>query len=342
MPSLPSEDLARILARSSADVQAIGEGDLLLTGGSGFLGSWLLESFLQARDALGFPGSIHALTRDPVAFLGRFPHLRGRRGLVLVAGNLMDFAFPEGRFKSVVHMAVGHGPADTLCVENLLGMKRVLDFAAARGAGQFLFFSSGAVYGSLPLGLAPIREDHGGSPSPLDPAQAYGHMKRAAECMGCARAEETGMRFIISRGFAFMGPQMPLHSGTAMGTLLDCALKGKPLELAGDGTAVRSYMYGSDLCAWAWGMLARGRSARPYNTGSSQAHSLAHLAGIVRDRLAPSLPVVLRGEAEPRAVRPWYVPCIDRAQDELDLRIDVGLEEAIDRTGHWLRGHRQL
>ena len=122
--------------------------------------------------------------RDPEGFLTRAPDLADHPALLFVRGNQGDFTFPEGRFEAVIHAAVEYGGPLQTFEQNLLGTRRVLEFAARSGAGRVLFTSSGAVYGPQPPELERLAEEWPGSPDLADPASAYGLAKRGGEHLG--------------------------------------------------------------------------------------------------------------------------------------------------------------
>lgn len=332
---LPPEDLDAVLRRAEGDIRTLGGGDLLLTGGTGFLGTWVMESYLHAQSRLGLPGRLHVLTRDASGFEHKFPHLAGHRALCMVQGDQGDFGFPKGTFSAIIHAAVTYGAPEDLRGRNMAGLARVLEFARRSQVPRTLLLSSGAVYGRLVPGQGPVPESFPGRADPSDPEQAYGSMKLDAEAMGTAHARETGTSFLICRGFSFIGPNLPTAPTGLLSDLMARVRKREPLELRGDGSSWRSFMYTSDFCVWLWAILARGRSARPYNVGSSDARQVAEVARLFRDRLSPGTPLLFRGEPDPNPSRAWYIPSVDRAKRELGLALEVTLEEAIDRTGQW-------
>lgn len=333
---LPEQDLDHILEWTREEWAWLRGGRLFITGGTGFLGSWILESYLHARDALGLQGDIFVLTRSPEAFRRRLPHLDGHPGLQLVQGDQGSFRFPEGPFRAVIHGAVTYASPERTLVDNLAGLHRSLQFAASAGAERVLFLSSGAVYGPQPLDLVAMDEVYPGSPSPQDPTQAYGEMKRACELLGAALGQCHGFRFLVARCFAFVGPRIPLGQHSAMGALLESALGRQPIRLQGDGSPRRSYLHTADLCVWLWTILSRGQPGRPYNVGSPEGLALSELAAMVRDLLAPGQPLAFAGRPDPGNPRRNLVPNTDRAREELGLQVRIPLEQAIIRTANWI------
>lgn len=316
-----------------------------MTGGTGFFGRWLLETFLAANAAHGLRARVVVLTRDPAAFARKAPALASHPAVTFHAGDLRDFVSPAGTFRAVIHAAAEvdvHGsrrPAREIFDSAVEGTRRVLDFALAAGTQRFLFTSSGAVYGRQPPGLALVPEDYPGAPDPLDaPTAAYGEGKRAAEFLCAATSwEHPTLACVVARAFAFVGPHLPLDGPYAAGNFLRDALAGGPVRVGGDGRPVRSYLYAADLAVWLWTLLFRGKSGRAYNVGSERtvsvgelAHATARAAGLGED-------AVTVARAPGGAPPPRYVPATTRAREELGLRECGDLEQTLARTVAWLR-----
>ena len=340
MPPLPTRDLNEILSATRPLWEEMRGQRLFLTGGTGFFGCWLVESFLHIERTLALGAHLTVLSRDPESFLNKVPHLRGQATLTLHAGDVRDFSFPEGEFRYVIHAAteasakqLAERPHQMLSTI-LAGTARTLDFAAAAGTRKLLLTSSGAVYGPQPPTLTHMPEDFAGAPDPLLPQSVYGEGKRASELM-CALAAQPSMEVKIARCYAFLGPHLPLDTHFAAGNFLADALAARPIAIASDGTALRSYLYASDLTAWLWTMLFRAPSLRAYNVGSEEAVSIRQLAEVAAATVHPSTPIHVAKAATVGALPARYIPATARAQRELGLRETVSLEEAFRRTAAW-------
>ncbi len=341
---LSAEDLDHVLAHTRELWAEARGASFFITGGTGFFGLWLLESFTRANDALALGMRAVVLTRDPAAFARKAPHLATRADLGFVPGDMRSFAFPPGRFAYVIHAATDTAlpapGADPVEVKNTIveGTRRVLDFAAQAGVRKFLLTSSGAVYGAQPADLTHLPEDYTGRPDPAAPGSGYGLGKTISEELCVERARRDGYECKIARCFAFVGPHLPLDAHFAIGNFIRDARRGGPLRVAGDGTPMRSYLYAADLAVWLWTLLFRAPAGRPYNVGSDDDRSIAAHAQCVRGLCGIESPVQVARPRDPAEPVRRYVPAIGRARDELGLRVWIPEEEGIRRTLAWLGG----
>ena len=335
---LPERDLDHVLEHTGGLWDDLRGERFFVTGGTGFFGRWMLESFLRANDALHLGAEAIVLTRDPSRFAHAAPHVAGHTAIHLHPGDVRSFDPPEQDCTHVLHMAteteLGASAAASFrtAVE---GTQRVLDFAVRRGVRRLLLTSSGAVYGSQPPEIERLSEEHAGAPHADDSSAGYGHGKRAAEFLCSVAALESDLEVTIARGFAFVGPLLPLDANFAIGNFIQDALTGKSIEVVGDGTPRRSYLYASDLAVWLWTILFKGASGRPYNVGSEADLSVADLAHRVAQLVGPGIPVHVAMEPTESAPVRRYVPSTERATRELGLRQRIDLDDAITRTAGW-------
>jgi dTDP-glucose 4,6-dehydratase len=343
---LAKVDLDLVLTSTRALWSEMRGQRLLLTGGTGFFGCWLVESFCHVNRELGLGAQVTVLSRDPAKFFAKCPHLSGDSAITLVAGDVRDFDYPAGEFGYVIHAATETtarmGPDAPLEMLSTIvaGTERTLQFAMQCGARKFLLTSSGAVYGWQPAELTHVPESYAGGPDPLDTASVYAEGKRVSELM-CALYQKTaaaeGVAFEakIARCWAFCGPHLPLDAHFAIGNFIGDVMAGRAISIGGDGTPRRSYLYAADLAVWLWTILFRGPALVPINVGSGHDVSIRELAEVVAATLAPSTEIRVAKQAVLGAFPARYVPSVERAEALLGLRETVGLEEAIRRTFAW-------
>lgn len=343
MPEQPlaADDLDLILRQTRHLWEEMRNQRLFITGGTGFFGTWLLSSFLHLNRALALNAEATVLTRDPTAFAARAPHLANDQTITLLHGDIRSFRPPPGDFAFVIHAATevvepttASFPLDRYSAI-ADGTARILDFAASHATRKFLLTSSGAVYGKQPTHLGHVHEDYAGAPDVLNPMSAYGEGKRVSELMCSLYAQHTSIEFKIARCFAFVGPGLPLNGNFAIGNFIGDVLRGGPIKIAGDGTPMRSYLYGADLAIWLWTILFKGPSMHAYNVGSEEAISIGDLALLTATTLDSRIQVQIAQQPAEASQPLLYVPSTQRAQQELQLRQTVSLSESIRRTAAW-------
>jgi nucleoside-diphosphate-sugar epimerase len=332
-------DIAHILSHAEVDLRAM-EGvrgtRIFLTGGTGFFGKWLLAALAHADAKVGLGLHITVLSRDPSAFLRQYPEIVDVSAIHFMAGHVADFsdsfAFDPPRLDFIIHAATDTTGFTTDAEELqrartiVEGTRRMLHFAERSGA-RLLNISSGAVYGAFTSQPTGAKED-----DDLAAVTAYGKAKREAEQL-CA---ESPVDFVTARAFAFLGPHLALDAHFAAGNFLRDALKGGPILVRGDGTAVRSYLHPADLVVWLLRILVRGQRARAYNVGSDEAVTTAQLGQKIAAAVQPAPEVIIQSvqAAGPQNI---YLPDVTRARTELNLDVAISLSDAISRTIRYLK-----
>lgn len=335
------DDLDHVLAATAPLWEDMRNQRIFITGGTGFFGCWLVESFVHVNRILKLGAQAAILTRNPSAFAAKCPHLSDDPSVTLIRGDVRNFIFPEGEFRFVVHAATeasarqaAEAPLDMLTTI-VAGTQHTLEFAASHGTSRFLLTSSGAVYGKQPSEITHLPESYAGAPDPVDPASVYAEGKRTSELL-CALFHKTaGIECAIARCWAFCGPHLPLDAHFAIGNFIADVLAGRAIHISGDGTPRRSYLYASDLMIWLWTMLFRAPSLTPVNIGSAHDVSILELAQTVAAVLNPDAEIHLAKRAILTAAPSRYVPSVDRAKQLLKLEETISLQENIRRTAAW-------
>ena len=366
-PPLPEPDLDHVLNWAASSWGRLRGARLFITGGTGFFGTWLLESLVAACDRLEIPVEACVLTRSPERFRCRSPHLAEHRAIRLHRGDVRDFEFPEGEFTHCIHAAFPSGapPADADETASLVidGTRRVLELAERAKIERLLFISSGAVYASQNLTLstqadrcavvtnhsaqnlrreAPDSSQLAGGRHAERACQnharaAYSEGKRLAEELCRDQADRGVMLLKIARCFAFVGPHLPLDAHFAIGNFIRDALRGGPIRVRGDGTTIRSYLYAADLAVWLWTILTADVPDDTFDVGSPEPITMAELARLVVREVSPGAEIVQERTPEQGTAVDRYVPDVVCARASLGLLPRIALPEAIRRTAAWAR-----
>jgi len=334
------DDFEHILSLTQDVFLSLRGASIFMTGGTGFIGCWLLESLRYADMQLGLGVKVTILTRDIDAFKLKAAHLTEYKNFKFIEGEISSFEFPEGVFTHVIHAATD-ASAD-LNEKNPIGMfntlidgtRRVLDFALEKKTSRLLYLSSGAVYGQQPWEMEHVNEEWIGSPNCVDPRATYAEGKRAAEMVCAIYGKQYGLQISIARIFALLGPYLSLGIHFAAGNFIKDAMQSKSIVVKGNGAPCRSYLYASDLTIWLWHMLQRGAANKPYNVGSHESVSICQLAQRVSKVLNAGDYQLLNGDDQG-----WnlgrYVPDTKLIGQDLGLYKTVSLDEAIRRTALW-------
>lgn len=343
MQRITEKDLEFVLTQTSHLWENVRNKSIFATGGTGFFGKWLSESFIYANNTLSLNANLTILTRNPKAFLQQFPFYASEPAVNFIAGNVLDFEFPEKEYQYIIHAATDadaalntHRPLvmlDTITA----GTRRVLDFAVEKKVTSFLFTSSGAVYGKQPADVTHIKENEYFPVDINNPYSAYAEGKRLAELYCTIYHTHHNLPVKIARGFAFVGPYLPLDKHFAIGNFILNAIRNEDILIKGDGSPYRSYLYAADMVIWLWTILLKGKSNQPYNLGSDKDYSLKSVAEFVA-RQNRNIGVKVVGKRDPLKPVERYVPSVDLARNDLGLTPYTSIEEALCKT---IKFHKQ-
>lgn len=337
MKRIPLEDLEHIFHNTKDIWEPLRGKSIFLTGGTGFFGKWLLESFIYVNEILGLNAKIISLSRNPELFIEEYPFYNAYTNTVkFVKGDILTYDFNlDEKFQFIIHAATA--ASDSLNKNNpllmmdtiTLGTRNVLDFSLTQPIEGFLFVSSGAVYGKQPLDVSNIHESDSFKIDINNSNAAYSEGKRIAELYCSTYFEKYNLQVKIARCFAFVGPYLPLGTHFAIGNFINNVIKNEDIVITGDGSTTRSYMYASDLSIAIWKILLIGNNNKPYNVGVDNAYSLKEIALMLKKNYGNDVQILNMNKDLPKNV---YVPNIDSLINELEIKHFVQIEEAIQKT----------
>lgn len=283
LPRYRSELTEPQLNRLVDAINQLGGSRILITGGTGFVGKWLIETAKLACQSGASNFEIVVPTRDLSASHVSEAKTIGFKSLSLIQGDLLADALDIGLVDAIIHAATpasaelnDSNPAEMTRI-NTQSMQSALRFT--KNKIPFLFTSSGAIYGNQPQSISQIAEKQN---QPFcEPTSAYAIGKQLAESM-CVQAAEVGLCApIIARLFTFSGHYLPRDTHFAIGNFVQNVLDKKPILINSDGQARRSYLYGADMATWIWCALAKRESSHPLHIGSEHSVSILELAQAV-------------------------------------------------------------
>ncbi len=337
------QDVLNIFEMHSQLPEPLRNAHIYITGGTGFLGSWLLELIGALNDQFDFKTRVTVATRSLNKFTKNYPHLASRK----------DFSFQPVDVRNIVELphdtthiihAAANSNRDHFASFPTSSFQNNLDstFQIFRLANQLssiqnvLLVSSSMVYGKHPNDAGNIKEDTFGSlVSPLDSNTIYAESKRACEAAAASFLTEMKLPISIARPFSLVGPYQSLNLPWAVTDFMQEALKGGPIKIMSDGSIVRSIMYASDFANWILHITAYAQPRAVYNVGSPEPIDLLSLAKMIKScfKTEPQILTNLGNNAMSGNRR--IVPNVDKAKKELQLKITVDLESAIQRSMEW-------
>lgn len=304
---------------------------ILITGGSGFIGSHLCDHFIKKGwRVLCLDNFITGTNRN-------VGHLFKNKNFSFLKHDISKSVDIPGSLDTVLHFASPASPPDYLKhpIQTLkvgaLGTHNVLGIAKKKKA-RFLMASTSEVYGD-PL-VHPQKETYWGNVNPIGPRGVYDEAKRFAEAITLAYHRQHGVDTKIVRIFNTYGRRMRPEDGRVIPNFITQALLGKPITVYGDGSQTRSYCYVEDLIRGI-DKLVFSKLNIPVNLGNPNEMSVLKLAKLI---------IELTGSKSKIVYRPLPVddpkqrcPDISRAKKELGWKPEVNLKDGLSETIQYFR-----
>lgn len=308
---------------------------VLVTGGAGFIGSHLCDTFLTKEYEVICVDNFLTGSRENIS------HLKNEKRFRLLEQDVsrsIDFPDPV---EIVLHFASPASPFDyfrypiqTLKV-GALGTHNALGFAKAKRAA-FLLASTSEVYGDPQV--HPQTEEYWGHVNPIGPRGVYDEAKRFAEAMTLAYHRTHGINTKIVRIFNTYGPRMQPNDGRAIPAFIAEALTGDPITVFGNGSQTRSFCYVSDLVEGIY-RLASTEYHEPVNLGNPNEMTILELAKKIKELTGSTSPIVFKElpQDDPKVRQ----PDITRARKLLNWEPKVDLHTGLARTIEYFKKVKQ-
>lgn len=339
--SFVQEDLARVVTK--IDISQLGNSRVMITGASGFMGIWLTELILYLAKEQNFKVKLLLVANDFASARKEAPHLyESNEDVKIIQDDVRTLYEVPADVNWIVHAAASpdlriHNSQPIHASRTIAqGTLNMLECASRLPMLKgFLNVSSGYVYGyHSDADLISERDFDGFDPSSF--SAAYIEAKRYAESLCAIFRNQYRLPIFNVRPFSFVGPYQPVDAPWAVNNFIANVVSKQPIHIQGDGTAVRSYMYGADMAWWLLKMLLSGEPGFNYNLGSPEGISLGSLAEKIR-LLGSSEVTINRGKPLLHGKKSFFVPSVSRVQNDLGLSIRFGLDEALSRTIRWYR-----
>ncbi|OEZ99888.1 NAD-dependent epimerase/dehydratase family protein [Duganella sp. HH101] len=276
---IETADMAAIVATPGIDWSRLAGQTVCITGASGFLPSYMVETMLYLNETRQLGIRVLAMVRNRAGFERRYAHhlpqhahQGGRTDLVCIEQDISKPFTLDERPDYIIHAAsqaspkyYATDPVGTLSA-NTLGTAALLELARTSGSKGFLYFSSSEVYGAA--SKVPTAEQDYGIVDPTSVRACYAESKRMGENMCVSWSHQYGIPVKIVRPFHTYGPRMQLDDGRVYADFVACILHNEAIALKSDGLATRSFCYSADAVAGFWKVLLDGADGQAYNIGN--------------------------------------------------------------------------
>ena len=297
----------------------------LVTGGAGFLGSFLCEKLLDQGHEVIALDNFYTGSRKNISHLLDHPSFELIRHDIVEPILLeVDWIFNMACPASPIHYQ--YNPVKTVKT-SVMGAINMLGLAK-RVSARILQASTSEVYGDPEI--HPQQESYWGSVNPIGLRSCYDEGKRVAETLMMDYHLQNQVDIKLVRIFNTYGPRMHINDGRVVSNFIVAALKEEPLEIFGDGEQTRSFCYVSDLIDVILKMMNKHDLIGPVNIGNPGEFTIRELAEKILKLTGSRSKIQVRQERSDDPVR--RRPDISLAREKLGWEPSVDLEEGLGKT----------
>ena len=327
MKKAETEEILRNLGDISKSIE---DKNVLVTGGAGFLGSWICEVLVEQG------AKVTCLDNLISGLKSNISHLVDKDNFKFIQHDVTQPIFFDEKLDVVMHLASRASPFEfekypiQILKANTLGIWVALGIAKKYKA-RFLYTSTSEIYGAA--AEIPTSEEYRGNVNPVGPRSCYDEAKRCGESYVIAYKLQHGLDTRIARIFNTYGPRMRAEGvyGRVIPRFIEQALSNKPMTIFGDGSQTRSFCYVTDqvegLLKLAFSVGAKGEVV---NIGNEKEMSILELAKLVKELTNSSSEVEFH--PLPEDDPPRRKPDITKAKEILDWEPKIGLKKGLERV----------
>lgn len=347
MNKIVQEDVKNIVNTVKKETKALEGKTLLISGGAGFLGSYMTAAILKLNsDYFKKPCRVVIMdnyitssknnsifdTKDPnVTFINhdvRLPLPKNIEADFIIHAAGLASPYYYRRF-----------PLETIEVA-VNGTRNFLDFAKDKSIKSMLYFSSSEVYGDPAPNAIPTPETYWGNISQIGPRACYDESKRLGETLCKTYLDLYKIPVKVVRPFNVYGPGMRTNDYRAVPTFVAKAMAGEALPVHDKGNQTRTFCYISDATQGFLKILLSGKNGDAYNIGMDKEEvNMVSLANIVSGFFPakPEVRLVDYPVTYPAGEPQRRCPDLTKARNDLNYRPKVTLKKGLARTIGWFQ-----
>jgi len=324
------------IIRNLGDIcKSIENKNVLVTGGAGFLGSWICDVLVEQQ------AKVICLDNLVSGMESNISHLIDRDNFMFIQHDITKPLFFDERIDIVMHLASRASPFEfekypiQILKANTLGIWVALGIAKKHNA-RLLYASTSEIYGCAEE--IPTSEGYRGNVNPVGPRSCYDEAKRCGESYVIAYQMQHGLDTRIARIFNTYGPRMRAEGvyGRVIPRFIEQALSNKSITIFGDGSQTRSFCYVTDQVE---GLLKlafnEGAKGEVVNIGNDKEMTILELANVVKVITMSSSEIVFK--ELPKDDPPRRKPDITKAKEILNWVSKVELEDGLSKMIEWFK-----
>jgi nucleoside-diphosphate-sugar epimerase len=334
---LLQSDLNEIVDRSQYSLKSIANSRILITGGSGFVGTWITSALMEANQKFSLNLQLTIVTRNQFLATQKLNFEPFDKVHFLEHDVRNTFPNEIGTFDFYIHGSTpstketGSSNSELVVESSIIGMNNLLELIGRSSVTPtVMHLSSGAVYGNPNLKVKPVheREEINRDASTITP---YMFAKIETEKIIGSATENGIIHGTNPRLFAFAGPYIALEEHFAVGNFLRDRFTNQKIIIRGNPQTTRSYMYPTDMCNWLLALLVNP-TLDTIHIGSNTTITMDQLAKTI-NASTHGTDISYEGLGSQAS---YYVPETSQSTDYLNVVQKVNLEDAILRWWKWI------
>ena len=305
----------------------------LVTGGAGFIGSWLCEDLIKKGHRVICLDNLITARKENVNYLKN-------NGAEFINHDISKSLNLRGEIDYIFHLASPASPKDfpripiEIMLANSLGTLNALDIAKNKNS-RFLFASTSEVYGN-PL-KHPQKEDYYGNVNTIGPRACYDESKRFGEALTMSYFKQHKTNSVIVRIFNTYGPRMRKDDGRAIPNFISHAINNKPLTIHGTGNQTRSFCYITDLVSGIEMTVFSKYMGEVFNIGNPEELKIKNIAGIILEFTRSKSEIEFKKSMQDDPIR--RRPDITKSRKMLKWEPKIKFGEGIRETIEWFKSN---
>lgn len=342
MKSILEKDLENIIERLGKAVTVMEGKTLLISGGAGFLGSYIINT-VDVLNKTHFRKPCQIICIDNYITAEKLGHRTGKS----IKYITHDVSKPFKLYEKVDYIIHAAGIASPIYYKkyplqaievNTQGTKNLLEIAKKQQIKSFLYFSSSEIYGNPDGQNIPTPETYKGNVSSIGPRSCYDESKRLGEAMVVNYYDVYKIPVVIVRPFNVYGPGMKIDDYRVVTAFISNMLRNEPMQIHDTGKQTRTYCYVSDAITAFFLVLLKGRSREVYNVGNDSPEITTYdLANFMKKifKSSSKLKLVSYPATYPQDVPQRRCPDLKKIKLDLGYKPSVDLETGLVRTFTW-------